>query len=645
MQNLIPRKLLFGDPVAMDARVSPDGKWLSWIAPVDGVLNIWKAPRGRVSDAAPVTRTKGRPIWWHWWSHDSRFVLFTNDETGDENAHVYAADALSGAVRDLTPLDGIAAQPMLASPDRPEEIVVALNDRDKQWHDAWIINVATGERKLVWENTQQLASIGIDWQHRPRFATSTLADGSGRGWRIENGVLTPWLDIPYTDYLTTAPMRFNRANTHLYALSSLGRNTSGAYRIDWASGVPELLAAREEADVSDFVFDAKTLEAVAVSADVHRQEWIHVADAVKPDFARIMARFPAYEFYVTSQSLDDRHWVIVTHKAEEPAVFFHYQRDDGSITEICRARPELASYRLSAMHPVDGKARDGTWLPSYLTLPNDEPGARPAQPLPMVLLVHGGPWARVGYGYSGYDQWLANRGYAVLSVNYRGSTGFGKAFIEASTGEHGRKMHDDLIDMVQWAIDEGIAQKDRIAIMGASYGGYASFLGATFTPDVFCCAVPVVGITNLQTLLESIPPYWAGFADFMYRSYGDPRTEEGRRLLAERSPIHKVDAVTIPMLIFHGANDVRCKVAESDTFVDAMKDKGIAGIYVVYPDEGHGFDQPANRLSHMALTEAFLAEHLGGVCEPAGDDLKGSSHDIRWGKERLDGFLKTVTAD
>jgi dipeptidyl aminopeptidase/acylaminoacyl peptidase len=200
-------------------------------------------------------------------------------------------------------------------------------------------------------------------------------------------------------------------------------------------------------------------------------------------------------------------------------------------------------------------------------------------------------------------------------------------------------MHDDLIDMVNWAITEGIAQKDRIAIMGASYGGYASFLGATFTPDVFCCAVPVVGITNLQTLLESIPPYWAGFADFMYRSYGDPRTEEGRTLLADRSPIHRVDKVCIPMLIFHGANDVRCKIAESETFADAMKAKGIPGIYVVFPDEGHGFDQPANRLSHMALTEAFLARHLGGACEPKGEDLDGSSHEFRSGEEELRDFL------
>ncbi len=636
---IIPRKTLFGDPVAMDALVSPDGMWLSWIAPFEGVLNIWKAPIGDIAQSAPITQTKGRPIWWHMWSQDSRFVLFTNDENGDENSHLFAADAASGELRDLTPLPDIAVTLMMASPDRPDEILVGINDRDPSWHDVWSINIATGERTLLWENTQELSSFGFDWLHQLRFATTSLAGGGARILRIENGALTPWIDIPYADSLTTYANCFNRANTHLYFASSLGRNTNAVYRINWETGEQELLAAHNKADISNYLFDPKTFQPIAIAAEVHRQEWIYVADNVKPDFARIIARFPEHDFYIRSQSKDGKIWVIGTHKADEPAVFYLYQRNSGTIIEICRARPDLAAFQLAPMHAVDGKSRDGLWLPTYLTLPTEETGTTPKQPLPMVLLVHGGPWGRDDYGYSGYAQWLANRGYAVLSVNYRGSTGFGKAFIEASTGEHGRKMHDDLIDMVNWAIDEGIAHKDKVAIMGASYGGYASFLGATFTPDVFCCAVPIVGITNLQTLLENKPPYWASFAEFVYQSYGDLRTEEGRKLLAERSPIYKVDRVKIPMLIFHGANDVRCTIAESDTFVEAMKAKGIPGIYVVYPDEGHGFEQPANRLSHMALTEAFLAQHLGGRFEAFGGDLEGSSHEIRWGSEQLASFL------
>jgi dipeptidyl aminopeptidase/acylaminoacyl peptidase len=638
-KTLIPRKLLFGDPVAFDGVISPDGEWLSWIAPFEGVLNIWVAARGSPAEATPVTRTKGRPITWHGWSWDSRYVLFVNDENGDENSHVYAADVKNEELKDLTPLEGVSAQIMMASPGRPDEIVLGLNDRDKQWHDAWTVNISTGERRMLWENTQELADIRFDWNYQPRLATKTLADGSGRGFRIDDNTLHHWIDIPYADYLTTAPMRFNRPNTHLHAVSSLARNTNALYRIDWASGAQEMIAGSENADISEVLLDAQTFEIVAASADVHRQEWIYVADAVRPDLQRISEQFPNFEYYITSQSANDRHWVIQTYRAEEPAVYHHYNRDTGVIAEFAQARPALKPYTLAPMHCIDGRSRDGLLLTSYLTLPVSEKKQRPLKPLPMVLLVHGGPWARVAYNYSGYDQWLANRGYAVLSVNYRGSTGFGKAFIEASTGEHGRKMHDDLIDMVGWAIAEGIAQKDKIAIMGGSYGGYAAFLGATFTPDVFCCSVPIVGITNLQTLLESIPPYWAGFADFMYRSYGDPRTEDGRRWLAERSPIHKVDQVKIPMLILHGANDVRCKIAESDMFVAAMKARNIPGIYVVYPDEGHGFELPANRLSHIAIIEAFLAQHLGGRLESRGDDLVGSSHEVRWGAEQLARFV------
>jgi dipeptidyl aminopeptidase/acylaminoacyl peptidase len=295
----------------------------------------------------------------------------------------------------------------------------------------------------------------------------------------------------------------------------------------------------------------------------------------------------------------------------------------------------LKGYRLAPMHAVETKSRDGLTLVSYLTLPAEVENVRPPKPLPMVLIVHGGPWARDIFGYRGDHQWLADRGYAVLSVNYRGSTGFGKAFIAASEKEHARKIHDDLIDMVEWAIEQGIAQRDKIAIFGKSYGGLASFVGATFTPEVFCCAVPVVGISNLQTLLESMPPYWAGFAENMYRSFGDPRTEEGRKLLAERSPINKVENIKRPMLIFHGANDVRCKVTESDTIVAAMLAKNIPVTYIVYPDEGHGFNKPPNRISYIAIAEAFFARHLGGACEAIVEDLEGSSHEVRAGADIL----------
>jgi dipeptidyl aminopeptidase/acylaminoacyl peptidase len=441
--------------------------------------------------------------------------------------------------------------------------------------------------------------------------------------------------------LTTGALHFDRANKRVLMLSSIGRETAAYFWHDWATGYDTLVAEHPKSDCGHAVLHPETFEVEAVSINAARQQWIYVDPGVAGDFASLQTRLAGFEFYVESKSDDNRRWIVMADKAEQPATYFLSDRDQQSITELFRARPALISYRLAPMHSVHVKARDGLDLVSYLTLPANIGGDRPPEPLPMVLLVHGGPWARDIYGYHPYHQWLADRGYAVLSVNYRGSTGFGKSFVAASEKQHAAKMHDDLIDMVEWAIGEGVARRDKVAIFGVSYGGLASFIGATFTPDVFCCSVPVVGITNLQTLLESMPPYWAGFAEFMYRSYGDPRTPEGRALLAERSPIHKVDRIKKPMLIFHGANDVRCKIAESDTIVAAMQAKGIPVTYVVYPDEGHGFAKPPNRFSYFAIAEAFFARHLGGACEPVGNDFEGSSHEVRAGADILADALQT----
>jgi acylaminoacyl-peptidase len=470
---------------------------------------------------------------------------------------------------------------------------------------------------------------------RPRHARSNAPDGGAKLWRIEGTTLQPWLDVPYEDHMTTWAFIFDRSNERVLLMSSVGRETAAFCWRDWATDRETVIAQHPKADCWQVVLHPTTYEVDAVAARAGLQEWIHVAPGIAADFKLLQERLAGFEFNVDSQTDDNRRWIVAAHKAEQPATYFLLDRDRQSLTELFRARPALAPYRLAPMHTVQAKSRDGLDLVSYLTLPASIEAERPPEPLPMVLVVHGGPWSRDIYGYRGDHQWLADRGYAVLSVNYRGSTGFGKAFVAASEKQHAAKMHDDLIDMVEWAIGQGIARRDKVAIFGASYGGLASFVGATFTPEVFCCSVPVVGITNLQTLLESMPPYWAGFAEFMYRSYGDPRTPEGRALLAERSPIHKVDRIRKPMLIFHGANDVRCKIAESDTIVAAMQAKGIPVTYVVYPDEGHGFQRPPNRLSYIAIAEAFFARHLGGACEPVGRDFEGSSHEVRAGGEML----------
>lgn len=628
-RSLIPRRALFDNPTFFGAKISPDGRWISWLAPVDGVLNVWMAPANDIKAGEPVTRTKGRPINWQNWSADGRFLMFLNDETGDENHHLFVVDPTTHAMRDLTPLANISAQLSMWSLEAPGDVAVRINDRDARWHDLYRIDLSTGQRTLIWENTDELLGIGLDWHLQPRHARSNASDGGSRLWRIEGTTLRPWRDVPYEDNLTTWVGLFNRGNDRALLLTSMGRETAAYYWHDWRTGQEILIAEHPKADCSHLVLHPTTYEVDAVGVTAARQEWIHIAPAIAADFDLLRTRLAGFEFSVESQTDDNRRWIVVAHKAEQPATYYLLDRDKQSLTELFRARPALVPYRLAPMHSIQTKSRDGLDLVSYLTLPADIEGDRPPKPLPMVVVVHGGPWFRDSYGYRGDHQWLADRGYAVLSVNYRGSTGFGKAFIAASEKQHAAKMHDDLIDMIEWAIGAGIAQRDKVAIFGGSYGGLAAFIGATFTPEVFCCSVPVVGITNLQTLLESMPPYWAGFAEFMYRSYGDPRTPEGRALLAERSPIHKVDRIKKPMLIFHGANDVRCKIQESDQIAAAMRERGLPVTYIVYPDEGHGFLRPENRMSFKAVAEAFLAEHLGGRCQPIGNDFAGSSLEIR----------------
>lgn len=632
---LIPRRKLFDNPTFFDAKLSPDGRLLSWLAPVDGVLNVWVSPADSIAAGQPVTRTKGRPITWQGWSPGGRYIMFLNDENGDENLHLFVVDPRNSELRDLTPFANIRALPTYWSHLTPDKIAISINDRDVRWPDVFCLDLTSGERSLIWENRQEFDFVGLDWQLKPRHASGNAPDGGTRLWRLDGGKVTHWRDVPYDANGTTRVWAFDASGKHLHMRSSIEHDKSTLVRIDWSTGEQTIMFSSPRADVSGAIFDIKTFEPQAVCVDAARQEWTALTPAVASELALIKARLPGHAFHVQNQTEDGRRWIVMSHTAERSATYHLLDRDKQTLTELFTARPELKPYRLAPMHAVEGKSRDGLTLVSYLTLPADIEGDRPPQPLPMVLVVHGGPWSRDILGYRGDHQWLANRGYAVLSVNYRGSTGFGKAFVAASEKEHARKMHDDLIDMVEWAIGEGIAQKDKVAIFGASYGGLAAFVGATFTPEVFCCAVPVVGISNLQTLLESMPPYWAGFAEYMYRSYGDPRTEEGRRLLAERSPINKVDNIRKPMLIFHGANDVRCKVAESDTIVAAMQARNIPVTYVVYPDEGHGFQRPPNRLSYIAIAEAFFARHLGGAFEDIGSDLKGSSHEIRAGADIL----------
>ncbi|WP_058833686.1 S9 family peptidase [Luteimonas abyssi] len=644
--ELLSREDLFGNPERANVRISPDGRYLSWIAPVAGVLNVWIAPADDLNGARPVTRDDARGIRGYFWSHRPGVLLYLRDTGGDENFHLHSVDLGSGESRDLTPYDNTTARVAAVSHRHPDTILVAMNDRDPQWHDLYRVDLASGERTLVEENTQQIAGYMADADYTLRYASRARPDGGSDILRREGDAWAVHDSIPFEDAMSTAPGGLTEDGGTLYMVDSRERDTAALYAIDTASGTRTLLHEDARADVGGSLSDPRTGEVQAVSVNYLREEWTALDEGLAADLERLDAIGPG-EVGVTSRTLDDRTWVVVYSAAEAPARYYRYDRDGGALTELFSERPALDGKPLVPMWPVEIQSRDGLTLVSYLTLPahaDTDGDGRADTPVPMVLLVHGGPWARDAYGYSSYDQWLANRGYAVLSVNFRGSTGFGKDFTNAGDGEWAGKMHDDLIDAVNWAVEQDVTTPDKVAIMGGSYGGYATLVGLTFTPDTFACGVDIVGPSNLNTLLETVPPYWASFFEQLTRRMGDPRTEEGRAWLTERSPLTHADAITRPLLIGQGANDPRVRQAESDQIVEAMQEKNIPVTYVLFPDEGHGFARPENNKAFNAVAEGFLATCLGGRAQPIGADFTGSSIEVPAGAGIVEGLSEALDA-
>jgi dipeptidyl aminopeptidase/acylaminoacyl peptidase len=640
---LIPRSALFGNPEKAQARISPDARYISFIAPRDGVLNVWLAERGKLDAAKPITNDRKRGIRQHMWSFDNRHVLYLQDLDGDENWHVHAVDVVSGEDKDITPYKGARAELVDLSWKKPGVVAVGLNDRAPEWHDLWEIDIATGERTLVEENNKEFAGYLVDFDLKPKLAIKNNADGT----EIFRRVGKQWVSLlkyGQEDSLTTAPLAVEADGTNALLQSSVGRDKSALVRVDLATGKTTVLGSSDVADVDQVWFEPRTAKPQAYSVNYLKPEFTALDPAVKKDIAFLKSKL-GDGLQVTNRTLDDSMWTVAADDPKAPAVAYLYDRKAGTLTKLFEQRPKLSNAPLVPMQALELKARDGLELVSYLSLPpgSDANGdGRPDKPVPLVLNVHGGPWARDDYGFHPEHQWLANRGYAVLSVNYRGSTGFGKGFVNASNKEWAGKMHDDLLDAVQWAIAEKITTPDKVAIYGGSYGGYATLVGLTFTPDTFACGVDIVGPSNLNTLLASIPPYWKSFFEEFASRVGDPRTADGQKLLADRSPITRVSAIKKPLLIAQGANDPRVKQAESDQIVKSMKDKNLPVTYVLYPEEGHGFARPTNRTSFYAIAEGFLSQCLGGRYEPIGNDFKGANLKVLEGANHVPGLTDAL---
>ena len=614
MAELIPRQVLFGNPERISPRISPDGTRLAWIAPHEGVLNVWVAPAGAeagvdLTAARVVTDDTDRGIRMFTWAHDARHLIYLQDTGGDENWRLHDVDLETMQRRDLTPFDGVQTQVIAMEQKFPTEVLIGLNRDKAELHDVYRLDLVTGELTKEVENPGFIGWVA-DAQLTVRAAAAPQPDGSlvllvrdsaEADWR-------PLLTIPAEDALTSDPIAFSEDGGALLGTSSVEAETARLIRIDVATGATEVLAEDPQADVSDVRIQPDTREPQIVTLLKDRSEYLVLDPSVAEDLEAIRALHPGDPVFTGADDADAT-WLVAFTNDSGPISYFAYDRSTRKGHFLFESRPELSRYELAPMEPFSFTARDGLTVHGYATFPR---GAERTG-LPTVLNVHGGPWARDSWGFDPEAQWLANRGYLCVQVNYRGSTGYGKAFVNAGDREWGGKMQDDLTDAVAYVTGQGWADPSQVAIYGGSYGGYAALAGATFTPDLYRCAVDIVGPSNLKTLIETIPPYWAPMIAQFHRRVGDPAKDAD--FLWSRSPLSAASSIRIPLLIAQGANDPRVKQAESEQIVAALKDAGIDYEYMLFPDEGHGFAKPENRLRFYAAAEKFLARHLGGRAE------------------------------
>ncbi len=622
---LIPRDVLFGNPERSRPRLSPDGQRLAWLAPdPKNVLQVWVKTIGS-SDDKMVTADKKRGIRNFQWAPDNRTLLFQQDNDGDENFHVYGVDLTTGNVRDYTAIQGVRASVSAAESAFPDEVLIDMNARNRQLFDVYRLNLKTGALIFDTENPGDVAGWTSDSKLQVRAAQIATPDG-GTEIRIRDSTTAPWKSL-----LKVGPDEilnfegFSDDGKSVFLKSSIGSDTARLVQRDLATGNEKELAVSTDVDAGDIVIHPQTHVLQAVSFSPGRTSWKVLDASIQADFDAI-AKLNSGDFQITSRTDKDDAWIVAFTSDRGPVSFWKWDRTAKQGTLLFTAQPKLEGLSLGEMKPVVIKARDGLSLNAYLTLPVGVP----AKNLPIVLFVHGGPWARDAWGYSPYAQWFANRGYASLQVNFRGSTGYGKKFLNAGNRQWGLKMHDDLLDATDWAIKQGVADPNKVAIMGGSYGGYAALAAVTYSPEKFACSVDIVGPSNLKTLIASIPPYWKpirAMFDVRMGNVDDPKDAE---LIKAASPLFKADKIVRPLLIGQGANDPRVNVKESEQIVDAIeKNKGNV-TYVLYPDEGHGFARPENRIDFNARAEKFLAQYLGGRVEPiAGDKVPGSTAVVR----------------
>jgi dipeptidyl aminopeptidase/acylaminoacyl peptidase len=636
---LIDRELIFGDPEIAGAQLSPDGRHLAFLKPYNGTRNIWvKLAEEPFEHAKPITADTKRPIPAFFWSRDGRSILFVQDQGGDENYNVYAVDPSAAGspdagipvARNLTDAKGARAFIYAVPKSRPDAIFVGLNERDQAWHDLYEVSISTGERKLLRTNTDRITGWVFDLKDQLRLATRVTEDGDTEVLRVDEKDTTAVYSCGVFE--SCEPVRFHKDGRRVYMITNKGHGVdlTRLVLLDIESGREELVESDPEGrvDFGGARFSERTDELLFITFVDERRRVYWKDKAFEAD-ARILEKtLPGKDLTFGSSTDDENVWLVTARSDTEPGETHLFNRRSKQLTLQYRLFDKLPRQHLAPMTAIRYPSSDGLEIPAYLTVPKGVS----ASSLPVIVVPHGGPWTRDYWGYDPLAQFLANRGYAVLQPNFRGSTGYGKEFLDAGNRQWGDKMQDDLTWGAKHLVGKGLADSKRIGILGGSYGGYATLAGLAFTPDVYAAGVSIVGPSNLITLLESIPPYWEAVRKLFYERMGDPNTAEGRKQLERQSPLNSASKIQAPLLVIQGANDPRVKKAESDQIVVALRDRGFPVEYIVAPDEGHGFARPVNNMAAFAATEKFLARHLGGryqedMTAPVAERLKAITVD------------------
>ncbi len=620
---LIDRELIFGNPEIAAAELSPNGQYIAFLKPWKDTRNVYVKSVGEPFSAARLLTTESkRPVAGYFWTRDSKYILYVKDNDGDENYNVYAVDpsakpeagADAPVSRDLTGLKGVRVILYEAPKSDPDIVYIGLNDRDKAWHDLYKLRISTGEKTLLRKNTDRIVGWSFDLKGQLRLAERNADNGDTEILRVDADKLTNIYSCSVFE--TCAPLHFLPDSSRLYMETNKGMDLISLVLLDPATGMTEMVESDPlgKMDLGGATFSEAT-DKLLETWYFHDRVKIYFKDkAFGEDNHWIEHHYPGEEIKVVSRTRDESLWLVTVVSDREPGRTVLFDRKAHMLTPQFKIWEKLPRQDLTEMKSVTYKSSDGLEIPAYLTLPK----GIPAKNLPTLVIPHGGPWGRDLWGYNPLAQFFANRGYAVLMPNFRGSTGYGRKFLDAGNLEWGRKMQDDVTWGVKYLVAEGIADPKRVGILGGSYGGYATLAGVAFTPDLYAAAVDIVGPSNLITLMESIPPYWEAARKTFAVRMGDVSTAEGKALLAERSPLNFTDKIKTPLLVAQGANDPRVNRHEAEQIVIALRDRGFPVEYLLAPDEGHGFARPVNNLALFMESEMFLAQHLGGRFQDGG---------------------------